>query len=387
MASDNWYFNRTGLALTYLNQFERLGARALTVFAERAVGKTAFLINDLAPQASSMGRVPVYLDVWSVRNDPAVGIADSLKSIVQEFESRKALQNEVTGFNFSLLGAAGGVSLAQRIQPGEPSNVYSRINFWADRLAHTAGERKVLFMMDEVQQLTVHPDGVNVAASIRAAFQRNFHSYEPVFTGSSRDQLLMMFKSSKAPLFNYGDDIQFPKLDIAFSRFIAGKTEKAAGIELDPEQVDQAFEVLGRKPGDLIGMVRHMVNSGERDLTAALAHSISQERKLHERDLALAKLSPLDQAVLLHVAHGKAVFSQESLINYASSLKVRSISVGAIQKSLDRLRDEQLVFSPERGKYSLNDAGLAAMLRETIPQPNGPSALPAKGMLSSDRGR
>jgi hypothetical protein len=67
----DWYYPRPELASSYLEEFSRRGARALTVFAERGLGKTAFLHRDLTPQAVLRNRLPVYVDVWAVRTDPA----------------------------------------------------------------------------------------------------------------------------------------------------------------------------------------------------------------------------------------------------------------------------------------------------------------------------
>ena len=39
----DWYYRRPELAKRYLEEFSNRGARALTVFAERGLGKTAFL--------------------------------------------------------------------------------------------------------------------------------------------------------------------------------------------------------------------------------------------------------------------------------------------------------------------------------------------------------
>ena len=50
-------------------------------------------------------------------------------------------------------------SAAHRPEPGEPSNELSRINFWSDRLAGLAGEKTILLMLDEVQELAIHPEG------------------------------------------------------------------------------------------------------------------------------------------------------------------------------------------------------------------------------------
>jgi hypothetical protein len=131
----DWYFPRPELAKTYLDEFSRRGARALTVFAERGLGKTAFLQRDLTPEAAARGRLPVYVDVWAVRTDPAAGISGQPKAATQRLEHKDPSKREVTNFSVDVLGVGGGMTTAHRPEPGEPTNELTRINFWSDRLA------------------------------------------------------------------------------------------------------------------------------------------------------------------------------------------------------------------------------------------------------------
>ncbi|MDE0978338.1 MAG: hypothetical protein OR999_13800, partial [Arenicellales bacterium] len=162
--SIDWYYARPELARGYLVEFERRGARALSMMAERGSGKTAFLQQDLGPIAAAHNRMPIYLDVWAVRNDPAVGIANQLKSAAQQLEHKDPRKRELTSVNISVLGVGGGMTAAHRPEPGEPTNELARINFWCDRLANIAGDKKVMLMLDEVQELATHPEGVDVAS-------------------------------------------------------------------------------------------------------------------------------------------------------------------------------------------------------------------------------
>jgi hypothetical protein len=264
---------------------------------------------------------------------------------------------------------------AHRPEPGEPTNELSRINFWSDRLAQLAGEKTILLMLDEVQELAIHPDGASVAAALRASMQRNYGRFEPVFTGSQRDKLLQMFALSKAPLFEFGDDIDFPPLTRAFSAFVADHLKQEGGIELDVNQLHAAFVALGCKPGSLISLVRWMLRARTYDITAALAGALARERDEHERALSIAKLGPLDQIVLAAVAHERSVFSRSALEQYARHLGVEKVTAKAVQGALARLRDEQLIYQAARGTYRVNNSVLAGQLRESTPQMTDPKAV------------
>jgi hypothetical protein len=362
-----WYYPRQDLARDYLVEFQRRGARALTVFAERGAGKTAFLQRDLAVVAAKNGRLPVYVDAWAVRGDPAIGIADQLKAVVQALEHKDPRRREVTGFNVSVLGVGGGVTAAHRAEPGEPTNQMSRLNFWGDRLASLSGEKKVMLMIDEVQALATHRDGVEVASALRATFQRNYERFEPVFTGSQRDRLLQMFKTSRAPLFQFGDTLDFPQLDHRFTAFVAEKLRAESKVKVDLDQLQVAFETLGRKPGTLIAVARHMLRVKDYNIPAAAAAVLSQERDEHEREWSLSTLGPLDQIVFALAAHERSLFSKDALLAYAQHLDVEAVSTKAAQNAIARLRDKELLFSTERGVYRVNNPAIAQQMRESTP--------------------
>ena len=230
-------------------------------------------------------------------------------------------------------------------------------------------------MLDEVQELAIHPDGASVAAALRASMQRNYGRFEPVFTGSQRDKLLQMFAVSKAPLFEFGDDIDFPPLTRAFSAFVADHLKQEGGIELDVNQLHAAFVALGYKPGSLISLVRWMLRARTYDITAALAGALARERDEHERALSIAKQGPLDQIVLAAVAYERSVFSRSALEQYAHHLGVEKVTAKAVQGALTRLRDEQLIYQPARGIYRVNNGVLADQLRESTPQMADPKAV------------
>jgi hypothetical protein len=379
----DWYYPRPELAKRYLEEFSSRGARALTIFAERGLGKTAFLQRDLAPRAIGDGRIPIYVDVWAVRTDPAAGISGQLKAAAQRLEQKNVSRREVTNFSVSVFGVGGGMSTAHRPEPGEPANELSRINFWSDRLALLAGEKRVLLMLDEVQELAIHSDGASVAASLRASMQRNYGRFEPVFTGSQRDKLLQMFAVSKAPLFEFGDNIDFPPLTRTFIAFIVDRVNEEAGVRLDADQLHSAFAALGCKPGALVSLVRSMLRTNTTDVATALATTIMRERDDHERALSMAKLSPLDQVVLAGVAHERAVFSKLALESYAAFLGVEKVTPRAVQGAIARLRDEQLIYQVRRGTYRVNNSVFADWLRERMPQMAGLETPPATDLMGT----
>lgn len=80
MERGTWHYHRPELAERYLRRFDPGPAEALTLFAERRSGKTAFLQNHLGVVALDQKLQPVYIDLMSNRADPGRAIADGLEA-------------------------------------------------------------------------------------------------------------------------------------------------------------------------------------------------------------------------------------------------------------------------------------------------------------------
>ena len=363
----DWSYPRRGLAQQFLTEFDDFGAKALTVFAGRGIGKTHFLQRDLAPLALANGRLPIYIDVWREREHPASGIADAFKGLVQELEGLNPKKRDLAELNISVLGFGGGIKAPRRPEPNEPRSDLSRIGFWAGRLSELAGQRKVMLMLDEVQALALHPEGSNIAAALRAAFNTNWQRFEPVFTGSHRDRLLMMFKNSKAPLFNYGSHQEFPPLDRQFSEFVAQRIFELKGVQIDAARLDATFEALGRKPAVLIDLAADMMRTNSYDLELVLAAALRNFALEHDHVSALRGLQPIDHAVLSVVAQERALFTEVTRTDIAAQLGIETVSKNSVQKSVGRLRDQNLVWQVERGVYRVSGDDLVEVVRDLVP--------------------
>jgi hypothetical protein len=360
----SWDYPRPDLAKRYLHEFQSLGAKAITIFAGRGLGKTHFLKNDLAPYAFVNGRLPVYVDVWQDRGSPALGVANSLKAIVQRMEGIDPKKRDFNEFSVSFMGFGGGIKAPHKPEANEPANDNSRIGFWCGRLADLAGKRKVMLMLDEVQSLALHPDGVNVASALRAAFNTHWGQFEPVFTGSHRDRLLMMFSNSRAPLFNYSDHHEFQLLDRRFTEFVADIVRNVSGVAVDVDELDKVFGAFGRRPRELINVAADMLRMENFDLPSHLAGALQNQATEYAHLAALRGLRPLDHVLLSKIVNEEAVFTQEACAEMAATLGIDNVSTGAVQKSIARLRDENLIWQASRGVYRIMSDDLIALVKD-----------------------
>jgi hypothetical protein len=278
------------------------------------------------------------------------------------------------------MGFGGGIKAPHKPEANEPTNDNSRIGFWCGRLADLAGKRKIMLMLDEVQSLALHPDGVNVASALRAAFNTHWGQFEPVFTGSHRDRLLMMFSNSKAPLFNYSDHHEFPLLDRHFTEFVSNIVRDASGVALDVDELDKVFGAFGRRPRELINVAADMLRMENFDLPTHLAGALQNQAAEYVHLAALRGLRPLDHVVLTRIVNEEAVFTQEAFAELAATLGIDSVSTGAVQRSIARLRDENLIWQASRGVYRIMSDDIIALVKDfnhgVIEQERPPSSEP-----------
>lgn len=366
MKEIDWHYPRTKLAKEYMREFTRHGCRALAVFSERQVGKTEFLTADLAPEAERQDRYPVHADLWAHRADPTRAIVEAMKDATLRLEHGD--RRSLVGVNVNVgFVKAVGAELKYREKDRdahEPEDTVDRLGYWARRLATAVGDRKILLMLDEAQTLVATPNALNEISALRAAFQMNMGKYEPVFTGSSRDRLERMFADSRAPLYKYGERMEFPKLGDEFVAHVVERARLAAGLRLDRDEVSAVFKALGQRPGDMIGVVRVMMRNDMTDLAQGLAAKLHDDREQAERDLQMHDLSKLDRKVLERIAVDPELFSADALSWYGSALG-RPPTKPAVQRSVARLRSRQLIEQDfQIGKYRIGDERLERYFRE-----------------------
>lgn len=67
----DWHFPRSHLAQQYMNAFDTGITGALAIFAPRRMGKTEFVLMDLAPEAEARGYRVGYCSFWNLQDNPA----------------------------------------------------------------------------------------------------------------------------------------------------------------------------------------------------------------------------------------------------------------------------------------------------------------------------
>jgi hypothetical protein len=230
------------LARKYVNEFAGSSiTRALILFGPLGMGKTTFLKRDLAPLAAKSGWVPVTIDFSALRGDPGTAIADRLRAETRKLRGARKEAGMWTDMAHNIDASA----CATR-----------RIGWWMSRLAEAGGKKRIMLLLDEVQTLTLIPEGEDLAACLRAGMQTSYGSYTAIFTGSDRTRLDAMFNDYDAPLWQYGYEEDFPPLGRDFSDALCERHERARGCTIDRDEAWEAFRAAAFIPRTLTKFLR-----------------------------------------------------------------------------------------------------------------------------------
>ncbi len=90
MAKPDWHYSRKALARHYLQSVELGMMNRIVLLGVRRVGKTEFLLRDLAPLALAEGYLPIYVNLWSSPERPQETFLYALQNAVDSLSNKGA---------------------------------------------------------------------------------------------------------------------------------------------------------------------------------------------------------------------------------------------------------------------------------------------------------
>jgi hypothetical protein len=358
---------RAALAKRYLAPVLEFGVRALTLFAGRGIGKTAFILEDLIPLARQHHFMCVYVDLWECPEGPAVGIARALEAAATaggKTAKRAALARAARRMLPSSLGEAGAevhifgqkakLNLGFRPKPGTQAQHGERLLAAFEGLVKAAGKQQILLVLDEAQTLA-SPSHEALVRALRACFQRYDAQLVRVFTGSSRMGLERMFRRSRAPLFGQGGNVEvFPPLGQEFVREIARWfAQRTGGAVLGERAASEGFAKLRYSARLFRAAVEALLVGRAPNIAAACQTVMHDLVEDHELKARLTRLSDVQWAVLRLVwAQGRDLFGADTLAGLSKQLG-RAVEPTQVQTALKRLERLELIYRLEHGEYRI----------------------------------
>jgi len=353
---DEIIIRRPQLAQSYLALLRAQPGRPIALFAPRRVGKTYFLDGDLAPAAQNEGFLPVYADLWLNRAAPLGAINHALEEALDDVSVPKSAAGKIAKTPVKKLGLLSsslefGEEPARRDLPASPE---LRLDSLITRLSSASG-KQILLMLDEIQSLAQVPNGDTVIATVRAVLQKHKKIVHAVFTGSSQEALGAMMVAAGGPMYQFAQLLTFPNLDSEYLALLAAHYHEVHPTkQLDLQELEQVFSHLGYKPALMKDLVKSMSADGLTDVATGLKSYLADDRNVSAWQGLFEQLLPLEQAVVVLLAHGIAPMAKDTLAVLAKVPGLGS-TLAKVRAALNRMRKSGLLSKPPRGTFQLED--------------------------------
>lgn len=346
---DIWHYPRTDLAEQVLNLFNTGLSHALTFFAPRRKGKTEFLLKDIKPLA--------------LEQDYQVFYFSFLDS--GEIAQRRFIY-ELMNFSQGKLAKATKHLSSVEVQGFRAEFNQLQSDDLLQALDSLAKQNKpTLLLLDEIQALA----GVQyypIIASLRTALDTNKDKIKVIFTGSSREHLRLMFSSSKAPFFHYGQNLNFPDFDAGFTDHLATTLYYTTKRQIDAEQLYTAFVAMNHSPQMARALIERIALNPNLTLEQAQGELLDEIQGKQDYITTYQDLTALQQHLLAYIATGQGeLYSKHTKEQLNQALGV-NITNHAIQSALRSLSKKSLIFKQNNGIYEIDDAFFKQWLQDRI---------------------
>lgn len=365
MLENAWLYPRANLAAAQLARLLGGSGDPIALIGPRRIGKTTYLLHDLAKAARTQGLRPVYLDLWQHREAPLEAINYALDEALDDLAVPQGATAKNLGTAVKKLGAAGlSIELGDAPARRRPSAPHLLVD-WLIRALVRDGKMPLLLMFDEVQTLAHAKGGEEAIAALRSALVKNKPGVRAVFTGSSREDLQALFTRARAPLYEGASLESFPVLGDGFLGHVAALSRKRFGKSFTHADLKRAFEVLEHQPRSLIDAVFQAVGSAADSVSKVAVAMIDAAAERGEFDAGWLGFTPLQRAVLLRIASGAELSSSTALQAYARRGKA-PVSPGSVNSALVSLRKRHVIRKVEgqRGRYAIEDLAFRAWLQK-----------------------
>ncbi len=353
---DDITIRRPALADSYIALLKAQPGRPIALFAPRRVGKTYFLDGDLAPAAERAGLLPVYADLWLQRSAPLDAINHTLEEALDDAKVPTSSASKLAKTTVKKIGALGasielGDEPARRALPDKPE---LRLDALITRLASASG-KPILLMLDEIQVLGQSTAGAAAVAAVRAVLQKHNKKVYAVFTGSSQEELGEMMMAAGGPMYQFAQLLTFPFLGTDYLQLLAAHYHRVhPNKNLDVAALQGLFAHIGFKPALMKDLVKEMSAEGITDVDQALARFMADDRNVPAWQGVLSSLQPVEQAMVVVLAHGLAPMGKDSLLALAR-ITGKAVTLAKVRVALQRMRKAGILSKPPSVGYMIED--------------------------------
>lgn len=308
--SSFWHYSRSSLADRITLSFEVNLVQCLILFAPRRIGKTEFLEFDLKPRLEDKGFSSLYFSFFNERSDIITIFVDYLKSHLNHsfFQSLKLKEISFSWCKIEIE--------KWKVQEWDIIQVLSALAY---QYQNGAPNKKLILMLDEIQELQYHKDGAAFLAGLRTALDKNKESIGVIFTGSSQDGLRRMFNDRLAPFFHFGQNIEMPKFDREFTDFLADKYKSIINKEISKDELYQIFCKLDRVTEYIRQIINTLVLEPDFNLRDVYLKYIDTVMDSTSLNRVWESFSPIQKAVFKWLAKGESTIFSPAFKEFAKN--------------------------------------------------------------------
>lgn len=355
--NDPLYFPRPDYAAKLIHSLSGGITHAFTLFAPRRMGKTQFLLKDVAPLAEDKGFNVFYFSFMAEDDSTPARFQAALQRFARDIHTggkAKTLISSIT--KVELLG----VGIARETGNAPMSGITDLISSIA------ADNRPSLLLLDEVQELARFTGSSGVIRSLRTGLDMHQAEVKTIFTGSSTNGIQTMFQNSKAPFFHFAHALDFPLLDKAFTDFLADIYQQRTGKHIDKTALYRLFKRLHHTPMYMRAIIQDMIIDPALSLDEAAGSRMQQLNHQSTEASTWQQLKPLEKLMLQDIAKhsGTSPYSQANRQKYAALLGVGAISTSNAQSAIKRLQRHDLISKDSANQWQINNPLLKTWIVE-----------------------
>ncbi|WP_115217633.1 ATP-binding protein [Suttonella indologenes] len=353
---DALFFHRTDYAQKLLNSLKDGITHAVTLFAPRRMGKTQFLLQDIAPLAEQQGFNVFYFSFMDSHH-PISDFQSALYQFAQNIQAGNKAKTFLSGISkIDILG----IGLEREIASNEAPRL-------SDIIAVIASDnRPSLLLLDEVQELARLSDAKGLIRSLRTGLDVHQYQIKTIFTGSSTNGLRAMFNDNKAPFFHFAHALDFPLLGQEFTDFLAEIYYERTGKPINTAALFELFQSLHHTPMYLRAIIQDMIINPSISLREAAEKRMAQLGEQDREAGQWQQMKALEKAIIRDIAKGIEVnlYSQENRQKYAALLGVGHVGNSSVQGAIRRMERHDWISRDAGGKWIVNNPLLATWIRE-----------------------
>ncbi len=367
--SNDWHYGRPELAKQYAARLQDKLFSRIALIGSRRIGKTAFILNDLAPELIAQGCLPVYISLWSDRSAPHMEFIAKFEAAIDAIKNKTPLSalmlTEVTKLSLgnSLLGK---VDMEFKNTQAENNNLLLIRSLLSQLIGLSKGKgakgKRVILLLDEIQHLLTDKAFGDFQYALRTMLDEVGDSIGVLYTGSSRSGMSAMFANKDLPFYHSAQPAEFPLIDDGFVAFCVTRL-KDYNLHYNSVEMLDFWHSVNCSPYWSIILVRHLVMQ-QCSMAIAIEHINGLIADDGDFERLLRKLSLIEKLILVRITQGFSLYSKQASEDFKQAKC--SATRSNIQTALTKLVTKKIITKLPDNSYLIEVEGLVAAIEKEL---------------------